>query len=143
MFEYNKTCDAYEKMSFEELRGIAINDSVAIMPALLAMGKDGPKTFCLFACVACASSGRLELEQYKLFEEILGISVPYEKVQSMIEVGKDRDTIKAVEDIIDMYGILDEQVKIHMVSFCLAFCAANGKVDLRERRLIRKLIRES
>ncbi len=143
MFEFDQMCKKYEALSFAELKQIAANETRIILPALDTLEGDGLDTFILFVATACASGGKLELGEYKLFEEITGLSVPYESAMELVQSAANREAQDIVDTIVDIYGVLDEDVKYSMVIFCLAFCAANGQINLKERRFIRKLLRQS
>lgn len=143
MFEFDKMCKKYEALSFEELKQIVMNESRIIMPALEALDGDGIGAFILFIATACAASGQLELAEYKLFEEVSGISVPYEDACEIVESAKGKDAQEVVDSIVDLFGVLDEDIKYSMTIFCLAFCAANGSINLKERKFIRKLLKQS
>lgn len=143
MFEFETLCREYEALSFTELKQIVSREGEAILPALEALDGDGLDTFLLFIATACAASGKLELAEYKLFEETTGVSVGYEEVLAIVDGVKGRDAQEVVDYVVDLFGVLDESVKTSMISFCLAFCAANGKIDAREKRFIRMLMRQS
>lgn len=143
MFEFDKMCKKYEALSFEELKEIVASESRTILPALDLLDGDGLGTFLLFVATTCGASGKLELSEYKLLEETTGVSLPYEEVMAMVESGKGKDAQQTVDEIVDFFGVLDEEIKYSMVIFCLAFCAANGKIDLKERKFIRMLLKQS
>ena len=143
MFEFDKLCKKYEALSFEELKEIVANESLTILPALDSLDGDGISSFILFVATVCGASGKLELGEYKLFEEVTGISVPYEDAVEIVDSAKGKDAQDIVDAIVDLFGVLDEDVKYSMTIFCLAFCAANGKIDLRERKFIKKLLKQS
>ncbi len=142
MFEFDKMCKKYEALSFEELKGIVAHESAVILPALDALEGDGLDSFILFVATSCAASGRFELAEYKLFEEVTGVTVSYETACAIVDAAGGREAQEIVDALADLFGVLDEEVKYSMVIFCLAFCAANGDINLREKRFIRKLLRE-
>ncbi|MDO4572373.1 MAG: hypothetical protein Q4C13_03315 [Clostridia bacterium] len=143
MFAFEKLCREYEALSFEELKTIVARESGVLLPALDLLEGDGLDMFLLFVATACASSGRLELGEYKLFEETTGLSVGYETVMAAVDAAGGRDAQEIVDSVADFFGVLDEELKASMIRFCLAFCAANGRIDAREKRFIRKLMRQS
>ncbi len=142
MFDFEKMCRKYEVLSFEELRDIAANESKIFLPALDALEGDGLDTFFLFVATACGADGKLDPEEYRLFTELTGIDLTYEDAEDMVEEARGEDSQNVMDYIVDLFGVLDEDIKYSMVIFCLAFCAANGKIDWQERRFIRKLLKE-
>ena len=143
MFEFDQMCKKYEALSFAQLKQIAADETRIILPALDSLEGDGLDTFILFVATACASSGKLELGEYKVFEEITGLSVPSETAMAIVDSAATREAQDIVDTVVDLFGVLDEDVKYSMVIFCLAFCAANGQINLRERLFIRKLLHQS
>ena len=141
MFEFDKLCEQYELMSFEELKAVVADESTVFMPALLALGEGGVDAFVLFVAAACGASGELELAEYKLFEESTGISLSYEEASALVDSAKGKDSQKLIDELVDTLGELDSEIKASMVSFTLAYCAANGYIDFSERRFIRKLLK--
>ena len=141
MFEFDKLCEKYETMSFDDLKTVVVEESAVFMPALLALGSDGVEAFMLFVSAACGASGELELAEYKLFEEATGISVSYEAACALVESAKGKEAQKLIDELVDTLGELDEEIKASMISFTLAFCAANGYIGFSERRFIKKLIK--
>ena len=140
MFEFDKLCEQFETMSFDELKEVVVQESEVFMPALLALGDGGVDAFILFVSAACGASGELELAEYKLFEEATGITVPYETACALVASAKDKDAQKLVDELVDTLGELDEEIKASMISFALAFAAANGYIGFSERRFIRRLL---
>ncbi len=143
MFELEKLAKEYEALSFEELKRIVTAEGRVILPTLDALEGDGLQTFLLFIATACAASGRLELGEYKLFEETTGVSVGYETVMAIVDGAKGKSAQDAMNALVDYFGVLDEEIKLSMIRFSLAFCAANGHIDAREKAFIRKLVRQS
>ena len=142
MFDFDKMCRKYEALSFEELKEIAANEVQIFLPALDALEGDGTDTFFLFVATACGADGKLDLAEYELFEELTGISMAYEDAVEIVEEAKSEDSQEVIDYIVDLLGVLDEDIKYSMVIFCLAFCAANGKIDWKEKRFIRKLLKD-
>ncbi len=141
MFEFEKVCKEYEALSFDQLKTIVSTESSVILPALDELDGDGLSTFILFVATACAASGKLELGEYKLFEEVTGVTVSYEDALAIVDAAKGKDAQERVDAVVELFGVLDEEIKCSIMRFCLAFCAANGEVDSREKRFIRKLLR--
>ena len=142
MFEFDKLCDAYEQLSFAELTAVVRDESALIMPALLSMdAAGGTDAFLLLVATACGASGKLEFAEYKMFEEATGVTMTYEEACVLIEKAKRREAQDIVDELADAFGELDEEIKASMLSFCLAFCAANGYIDLRERLFLKRLLR--
>ena len=118
-----------------------MRDSSVILPALTAIAGDGVTEFILFVMTACAADGKLDPEEYALFTDVTGITVEYSAACAMISAAATKESRNIVDIIVDAFGQLDDELKASMISFCLCFCAANGKIDGKEKRFIKNLIK--
>lgn len=141
MFDFGKICREYENMTDGERRATLVRDSAVILPALNAINGDGVSEFVLFIMTACAASGNLEPEEYALFTDVTGISLDYGAACALVSAAATKESRNIVDVIVDTFGLLSDDIKTCMVSFCLCFCAANGKIDGKEKRFIKKLIK--
>ena len=140
MFDFAKICKIYEQMSDAERRETLVRDSAVILPALRLLNGDGVTEFVVFAMTACSADGKLDPEEYRLFTDVTGISLDYADACELVKLTSTRANRNVVDIVVDTFGMLDEGLKANMISFCLCFCAANGKVDGKERRFIKRLI---
>lgn len=140
MSDFAKICKIYEQMSDDERHETLVRDSEAILPALRALNGDGVTEFVIFAMTACSADGRLDPEEYRLFTDVTGIRLDYADACELVKLASTRTNRNIVDIVVDTFGMLDEELKANMISFCLCFCAANGKVDGKEKRFIKRLI---
>ena len=110
MFEFEKMCRKYEELSYTELKEIIENESRIILPALDAVEGDGLDTFFLFAAAACGADGKLDLAEYKLFEEVTGISLSYEEATEYVAAASGKGVQALVDSIVEMFGVLDDDI---------------------------------
>lgn len=141
MFNFGRICRAYKNMSPEDRRATLIEDAEVILPALASAGGDGATEFIFLVSTACAADGKLSFDEYKLFCDVTGITLNYDAVCAMIDAANTRVAQNLIDSVVDGFGDMDIHVKERMVSFCLCFCAANGKITGDEKRFIKKLIK--
>ena len=139
---FGKICREYQKLTREELRTMLRQESLIVLPALCAVGGgDGINEFIMFVFTACAADGKLDAEEYSLFCEVTGIELAYDDACRLIDVAKTKVAQNAIDNVIDSFGLLSEEVKASMISFCLCFCAANGKITRREKKFLKRLVK--
>lgn len=140
MFEFQKLCHDYAKMSYDERLKVLITDSAMILPAINTIG-GGIATFVLLVTASCAADGKLTVAEYSLFKDATGLDISYDAAAVVIDAMKGKDLRDVADIVVDAFGDLNEDVKCAMVSFCLCFCTANGRALPSERRFIRQLIK--
>ena len=140
MFEFQKICREYEKMSYDERLAVLTEDSTIILPAVSTIS-GGIASFILLVTASCAADGKLTVAEYALFKGITGLDISYDAAAVIIDAIKGKDLRDIADIVVDTFGEVDENIKCAMVSFCLCFCTANGRVLPSERRFIRQLIR--
>lgn len=142
MFDFSKICKTYEAMTPDELRQTLKKESEIVLPALAALnGSDGVSEFIVFAMTACAVDGRLDPEEYTLFSAVTGISLDYAAACELVTATANKESRHIVDIVADTFGLLSDDIKASMVSFCLCFCAANGKIGGKEKRFLKRLIK--
>ena len=52
-----------------------------------------------------------------------------------------RELKKSVDEMVDVLGLLSDDLKDDIITVCLLICAVDGKVSLRERNWIKQLIK--
>lgn len=141
MFDFSKVCRTYEAMNADELKSMLQHEAATVLEALAELGRDGVNEFILFVMTACGADGKLDPKEYALFCDVTGISYEYDTVCELVCVAAAKDSRHVVDIIADAFGQLSDEIKASIVSFCLCFCAANGKISGREKRFIKKLLK--
>lgn len=138
---FGKICREYKNMTPEARTAMLKEDSLLILPALTALGGDGISDFIFFVFTACGADGKLDMKEYELFCDVTGIEIAYSDACALIDTAKTRVAQNAVDRAVDAFGLMSDEVKAAMVSFCLCFCAANGKIERREKKFLKSLIK--
>lgn len=150
MTEFDQLCEEFEAMSPEEYLQTMEDMKADVIPVLAEM-RDGEDTalqiFGYFVLASCVADGKLSEEEYMLaaphFEDFFGDRLSYEACKDFVRRNKgEREDLKSFADVMSaFYGRIDEDLKYDMVVICLLVCAADGKISLKERNWIRRIIR--
>ena len=104
--------------------------------------------FAAFIIASVYADGTLDAAEYMLLlphlRDAFGEGFGFEEVKAVIETSKKEG--KAVLDfadaLCDWFGVLSEELKDELVLLSLLLCAVDGKVSKKERKYIKRLIRE-
>ena len=150
MREFDALCKAYEEMDALTYTAIIAEKAKNIIPALCAVtedGLDGVTLFATFVAGAIAADGKLSFEEYlitfPLFKLFFGSQVSYEDCSKLVKkMHLEKMALKKyVNDMVKVFGLLSEELKDDIVLVCLMICAIDGKVSLKEKMWIKKLIK--
>lgn len=134
-------------LSYVALLGIK---SKRILPALIDITQDGEtgvEIFASFIIGAIAADGRLSETEYELLSPLLhaffGEELDYETCKKAFRkmAPEQRELKKSVDEMVDVLGLLSDDLKDGIITVCLLICAVDGKVSLRERNWIKQLIK--
>ncbi len=150
MKEFNQLCKEVEALDPLYYTAILGEKSAKIIPALSALtgnDVDGLTLFATFILGSVAADRKVTDEElliaYPLMQTFFGDEVD---LNSCADVARElkvnsralKDTVDA---LVDLLGTLSEDLKDDIVFVCLMICAIDGKVSLRERNWIKKLVR--
>ena len=150
MREFDALCKAYEEIDALSYAAIIAEKSHKIIPALCAVtenGLDGLTLFASFVAGAVVADGNLSLEEYAitfpLFKLFFGKEVNYEDCSKIVKKMRlETKMLKQyVNDMVKVFGELSEELKEDIVLVCLMICAIDGKVSLKEKMWIKKLLK--
>lgn len=150
MKEFNKLCEEFEQLDVLSYGAILAEKSLTILPALTAITEDGLSGTAIFSSFifgAIAADGRLSEEEYVLLYPLLhaffGDSVNYDDCKALVRAAKTetRQLKKAVNEMVDVLGLLSDDLKNDIIVVCLMICAVDGKVSLKEKQWIKQLIK--
>ena len=150
MREFDTLCKVYEQMDVVTYASVLADKAGRIIPALSEItedGLDGITLFASFVMGAVVADGKLSLEEYAitfpLFKVFFGKEVNYEVCSSIVKKMRvERKLIKQyVNDMVKVFGLLSEELQDDIVLVCLMICAIDGKVSLKEKNWIKKLIK--
>ena len=150
MNDFNKLCKIFEEMDPAQYTLLLAEKSAKVMPALALItgtGEDAVALFATFALGAVAADGRLSEEEYALLYPILrtcfGDNVDYAACKDLARAlrPESRELKKYVNDLVDVLGLLSDELKDDLVLICMMLCAVDGKISFAEKNWIKQLIR--
>ena len=151
MKEFNKLCKEFEEMDAQSYNIILDELASRIIPALQFITDDGIQgevIFARFLMGAIVSDGKLSEDEYIFMEPMLtrffGGDVDFEYCKTLIKENKTmgKDLKNEVDYMVDVLGMLSDDLKNDIITVCLMVCAVDGKVSMKEKRWIKQLIRE-
>lgn len=150
MKEFDRLCKEFEEMDAATYTVLIAEKSKKIVPALSAITENGIEGLSLFATFivgAVVSDGELSVEEFALtfplFHAFFGEEISYGECDSIVRKmrGEGRELKKYVNDMVDVFGQLSEELKNDIVLVCLMICAIDGKISPQEKRWIKKLLK--
>lgn len=150
MKDFNRLCKEFEELDALSYGVILGEKSLKVIPALSKItesGVDGATIFATYILGAIAADGRLSEEEYVLCYPLLhaffGEYVNYEDCKKAARLlrPESRELKKAVKEMTDVFGQLSDELKEDLVTVCLLICSIDGKISLKERNWIRKLLK--
>ena len=151
MKEFDLLCKEFEQMDVLTYSAYLAEKSMTVLPALQTVaenGIDGATIFFTFVMGAIAADGKLAEEEYAIISPLLqsffGKTVTYEECKKAFKSYKReaKELTQMVDKMVDILGLLSEELKNDIVIICLMICAIDGKVSLKEKKWIKQLIAE-
>lgn len=149
MFEFNKVMKDYEKLNAIE-RGLMLTEkSVSILAKLSALDIDGldpVETLASFIIGSVVADGKLHEKEYLLIYpalvKVFGTDFDYESIKKEFEADKDgrNDIAKYTTDLLRILEMADETLYEDVIILCLCVVTIDGKVSLREKNYVKRLI---
>ncbi|MCX4287206.1 MAG: TerB family tellurite resistance protein [Clostridia bacterium] len=150
MREFNLICKEFEQLDSLSYGVILAKKSAKILPALKNITKDGltgAAIYSTFILGAIVADGRISEEEYALCYPLLraffGEEIDYNDVKKAVKLLKTESTElkRNVDEMVDILGELDDELKDDIVIVCMMICAIDGKISLKEKNWIKQLIK--
>ena len=149
MSDFDTLCKQLEQMdpaTFADIFSEKSADVISALTALTADGKDGVTAYLQFILASVAADGVLSKPEYLLlkpmFDRMADKDTTYEDAVEIFKgLGLDKpDAYKDIIDtMVDIIGLVDEDMKDDIVLLCLLVCAIDGEVTKEEKDWIRQL----
>lgn len=149
MFELKKLCDAYENLTAVEKGLLLTEKSVTVMTKLHCLaipGMDPVSALAGFLIGSVAADGKVNEQEYLLMYpsllRVFGDDFDFASVKAAFR--RDSEGRKMIaeytEAMMRVLALLDSDLKNDVIMLCLCVVAIDGKVSLRERNYIRRLV---
>ncbi len=150
MSEFDKLCKQFENLDVVSYTTLLEQRSRKIIPALSAISQDGQsgvQIFMTFILGAIVADNRLSEDEYALILPLMhsffGESVNYEQAKrDFRKIRPEQNELKKITDeMIDVLGILSDDLKNDIVLVCMLICAVDGKISLKEKNWIKQMLK--
>ncbi|MCR5732138.1 MAG: hypothetical protein K6G51_04295 [Sphaerochaetaceae bacterium] len=151
MFEFDKLCKEIEKIPFDEYAAILTVKTAQVLPALESItinGISGIEIFGSFILASIVADGKLSEEEYLLLYPSMQLffqdSLRYEDCKEVVKKAAPevRELKKIVNEMVDVIGMLSEELKSDIITISLLICAVDGKISFKEKQYIKQLIKD-
>ena len=149
MFEFLKLCNEYEKMTTLERGAVLAAKSAKVLAKLHLLdipGIDPVETLASFIIGSVVADGKLHEKEYLLIYpalvKVFGSDFDYESIKKEFEADKDgrKDIAGYTTDLLRVLGTVDETLYEDVIILCLCVVTIDGKVSLREKNYVKRLI---
>ena len=149
MSDFDTLCKQLENMDPAEFAEIFDKKSADVISALVALtadGKDGVTAYLQFILASVAADGVLSKPEYLLlkpmFDRMADKDVSYDEAVEIFKgLGLDKPEAykNIIDTMVDIIGLVDEDMKDDIILLCLLVCAIDGEVTKEEKDWIRQL----
>ena len=149
MFEFTKLCNTFEKMSALERGAVIAEKSVKVLARLKLLdipGVDPVETLAAFIIGGVVADGKLDEREYLLIYPALvrafGDDFDFASIKAEFEGDKSvhKEIRDYTGDLLTVLAFVDDEIREDVVALCLAVVTIDGKISLKERKYIKKLI---
>lgn len=150
MFELKKLCNSYENMTPLEKGKLLTEKSAKVLVALKVLDIPGVNpidTLAAFIIGAIVSDGVINEKEYLFMYPALiktfGDDFDFTRIKKSFEKDKQgRQMIKDyTQDMMMIFSFISESLKEDIIALCLCILSIDGKISLKEKIYIRKLIK--
>lgn len=150
MTDFDRLCRDFEQLDVVSYTTLLVDRSRRILPALAAItqdGESGVEIFRTFILGAIVADGRLSEKEYMLIQPHLhaffGDSINYDDAKRIFrQMRPEQNELKSIADeMVDVIGILSDELKNDIILVCMLICAVDGKISLKERSWIKQLMK--
>ena len=149
MSDFDTLCKQLEQMdptTFADIFSKKSDDVIKSLVALTADGTDGVTAYLQFILASVAADGVLSKPEFLLlkpmFDKMAEKDVSYEEgVEIFKGLGLDKPEAykNIIDTMVDIIGLVDEDMKDDIVLLCLLVCAIDGEITKEEKDWIKQL----
>ena len=149
MATFNELCKHLEDLDPETFNAVFNKKSTDVLTGLTALsdGNAAINAYLHFILASVAADGVLSENEFILlkpmFDSMDGADVSYDRAKEIFaEMGLDDPSAykEVVDTMVDIIGIVSEEMKDDIVMLCLMTCAVDGEVSDKEKEWIKQLV---
>lgn len=151
MSDFNTLCKIFEEMDPASYAEILVKKSVDVIAGLSILSESGLSGLSIYAdfiLCAVAADGKLSEDEFLLLKPVMDIilqkDATYEDAKAIFYaagLNKPKDYKKTTDLMVDIIGMVSQELKDDIVLICLMVCAVDGKVSMKEKKWIKQLVR--
>ena len=151
MFELKQICKQFESLDPVERTALLAKCSASVVGKLALLDIDGVDPLSAlqgFMLGSIVADGQLDEQEYLLIYPLLvrafGMDFDFASVKQSFKTDKDgkKAVKKYTQDLLKVISQVDEDVTEDIVMLCLCVLSVDGKVTLKERNYIKKLLKQ-
>lgn len=150
MSNFDSLCDKIAALSYDEKKILLDTYTKKLLPVLAEISEDNQSAieiYTNFLVCAVAADGKLAEEEFQLlkpmFDSMLEKDSTYDEAKVVFKVAGLDDSAeykKVVDLMIDLFGLLSDELKYDLINVCLIVCAIDGEVSADEKEWILNLV---
>jgi uncharacterized pyridoxamine 5'-phosphate oxidase family protein len=150
MSDFDSLCKKLEGLDPETFTKIFNEKSVDVLSKLVELstdGRDALTAYIEFILAAAAADGVMSKQEFALlkpfFDRMADKDLTYEEgVEIFKSLGLDKPEAykKVIDNMVDIIGLVDDDLKEDIVFLCLLVCAIDGEVSQKEKDWIKQLL---
>lgn len=149
MFEFAKVMKEYENMTAVERGLMLTGKSVKILAALADYDIeeiDPVETLAAFVIGSVVADGKLHEKEYLLIYpalvKVFGADFDFESIKKSFESEKatNKEIKNYTAELANIIGSVDEELQADIVMLCLCIMSIDGKITLKERNYVKRLM---
>ena len=143
MFEFEKLCKEVEKLDPATYNAIIAEKSLSVLYKLAEITEDELDGITIYTGLLLGSviaDNKIAEEEFALVEPMfnvaLGKHISLEEANEMMKYFRKESRYyrQFVKAVVDLFGDIDDELKIDMITVCLLICAVDGKISIREKQ---------
>ncbi len=150
MSKFDDFCAKMAAMPYEDKVALINDYSRQIIPALDLISEDGENGVSIytdFILCAIAADGKLAKEEYELMKPLFDAAadkdVSYDEAVAIFKnsgLDNPEKYKRTVDLMLDLIGLVSENLKSAIVAVCLLICSIDGEVSKEEKDWIKQLV---
>lgn len=152
MFEFDKICRDVERLDPETYAEIIATKSVDIIAGITAISEDPETALSIYLGLilgSIISDGKITEEEFLIVKPLLSVALGREVEYNATEINtllryfkaETKEYKKFIDAIVDLLGEVSDELKTDIVTVCLLICGIDGKISLKEKAWLKKLIK--
>ena len=136
---YKQLMQNYVNAPYSVLLGVAKDALNKLFPVFDKIASDGNGASVIFPfiCTTLAVDGRFTELEYKFIMDVTGLDKSYDEFKALVQNFYNSEWVEKLDRLTDA---CPQDLKEHLIAFCLAFAAVDETITREENAFIAKLL---